>query len=351
MAKAFIDVISMLTTRNDITHTTMFKFKDLISNRHLFRENKVWCTECIKEMSLNDEVYDPLIWNIKLVKICPKHNTLLSDICWNCKNQNHIISAQTIPGYCSICFAWLGEGCVDEYENVLYQKQSQFVIELLKWSEQYEKVPVTTKNFMESLNYIIEKVFNGHKAKAALELGYNWKTYNNWQTGKSMPPLNVLVNICIFFNLTIEQYFTVQNEEIPLIYRPDIDLLMRDSKEKKNIDQNKLKEVLDNIIDTESIVTLKSIGEMFGCSDALLKHYFPSESKFIVELYKKEQAKGRKERFNSLEKKIEDTFFYLLKEGQYPTYNKMKDMVGSHVLLIPTVHQKYKDLRMDYDKI
>ena len=52
-------------------------------------------------------VYEPLLWTLKPVTLCPVHQQLLAFVCPFCKLQNGVSDPRTRPGHCSRCGQWL----------------------------------------------------------------------------------------------------------------------------------------------------------------------------------------------------------------------------------------------------
>ena len=68
-----------------------------------------WCPDCLHEWHNSDrEIYEPLLWSLSLVAICPHHDRLLEQVCPGCNQNKPIFAAKTRVGRCSHCHDWLG---------------------------------------------------------------------------------------------------------------------------------------------------------------------------------------------------------------------------------------------------
>lgn len=68
-----------------------------------------WCPDCLQEWQNSDrEIYEPLLWSLSLVAICPHHDRWLEKGCPHCAETQPIFAAHTRVGHCSHCHAWLG---------------------------------------------------------------------------------------------------------------------------------------------------------------------------------------------------------------------------------------------------
>lgn len=73
-----------------------------------------WCPDCLQEWQNSDrEIYEPLLWSLSLVAICPHHDRWLERVCPHCAEIQPIFAAKTRVGRCSHCYAWLGSGSKD----------------------------------------------------------------------------------------------------------------------------------------------------------------------------------------------------------------------------------------------
>ena len=68
-----------------------------------------WCPDCLQEWQNSDrDIYEPLLWSLSLVAICPHHDRWLERCCHHCSKTQPIFAAKTRVGRCSHCHGWLG---------------------------------------------------------------------------------------------------------------------------------------------------------------------------------------------------------------------------------------------------
>ena len=110
MTKTWIDALSYLTTRTDLHFLTLPWWVGDLSPRWQLRETPAWCPLCLSEWRTKGHpLYQPLLWMIRVVTICPHHRTLLVNRCPHCqKPQLVLVSKTTQPGECTSCARWLG---------------------------------------------------------------------------------------------------------------------------------------------------------------------------------------------------------------------------------------------------
>jgi hypothetical protein len=49
-----------------------------------------------------------LVWMLQTVTLCIKHKSPLEDHCPHCQKRQSFLKADTLPGHCTQCNAWLG---------------------------------------------------------------------------------------------------------------------------------------------------------------------------------------------------------------------------------------------------
>lgn len=112
IAGNWIDAIEELTIQPNIGYTTLFPWRNLISSQSKLGSTnpfRQWCNLCYYEwMSNESTIYEPLIWNLSGITLCPRHKTLLSTKCEYCEQGSPPLHQFSRPGYCSKCRHWLG---------------------------------------------------------------------------------------------------------------------------------------------------------------------------------------------------------------------------------------------------
>jgi hypothetical protein len=97
------------TGRGDLHLLTLSALAGCISHPSIFRTKEAWCSGCLDDWSATGApIYGPLLWALRVVKVCPVHSSPLTDRCPHCQSQFATLKAGALPGYCSICSLWLG---------------------------------------------------------------------------------------------------------------------------------------------------------------------------------------------------------------------------------------------------
>lgn len=103
--------LDFLTGQDELKFLTMLPWSAVFTPRDLLRHSKAWCQICYSLWrEHNTPIYDPLLWAIKLVQICPIHHIALCCRCPHdrCRKEVPVVSPLSQPGYCGTCQGWLG---------------------------------------------------------------------------------------------------------------------------------------------------------------------------------------------------------------------------------------------------
>ncbi len=109
LATVLVEVLEALTRRNDLRFLTMLPWGNVLPILDLLRPVRAWCPACYEEQKLTQKVvYEPLIWTLSAVRVCPLHHQHLETRCPHCYCSPSLLAWHSLPGYCSLCRGWLG---------------------------------------------------------------------------------------------------------------------------------------------------------------------------------------------------------------------------------------------------
>ena len=105
----WVSVLEQLTGVRGLQYLTMRTWRQVISGADLLRRRRAWCPLCLENWrGSNQRVYEPLLWGLNEVSVCPTHACPLVERCPRCGRDQHVISAKVKPGHCCRCRRWLG---------------------------------------------------------------------------------------------------------------------------------------------------------------------------------------------------------------------------------------------------
>jgi hypothetical protein len=110
-ARGLTNVLEKLTSIPDLHSLTMVRWGDALTGWHLVRKTRAWCPHCLREWKQEDRrIYEPLLWSLAPVSVCPLHESPLETICPNPLCNGPVSLPQLARlGHCSRCGDWLGK--------------------------------------------------------------------------------------------------------------------------------------------------------------------------------------------------------------------------------------------------
>jgi hypothetical protein len=131
VAKQWVEVLQTLTSCNGLKFLTMLILGETIAPNKLFRSKKAWCCWCYDEQQRQSQaVYEPLLWGLDGIGICPRHQQPLVDRCPHCQAMTPFLTHSSRPGYCSHCARWLGNGSALQAPVSLSPDEREFARQL-----------------------------------------------------------------------------------------------------------------------------------------------------------------------------------------------------------------------------
>uniref|UniRef100_B8HXB8 TniQ domain-containing protein n=1 Tax=Cyanothece sp. (strain PCC 7425 / ATCC 29141) TaxID=395961 RepID=B8HXB8_CYAP4 len=108
----YIEGLQPLTLRENLEALTIPNWKKQIpqvTGIEVARELRAWCPECFQQWrKTNQIIYEPMLWSIALVTVCPYHYLPLQTRCPYCKKTQRPITGKMQVARCSECLEWLG---------------------------------------------------------------------------------------------------------------------------------------------------------------------------------------------------------------------------------------------------
>lgn len=208
-----IPTLESLTTFQGLHSTTLQPWEQILSTFQLLRAKRAWCAACYEE-SLREgkPLYDPLLWTLQAVSICPWHHEQLCQVCPHCNQQLPVLAALSKAGYCSSCRGWLvASGMTESIEKnrlttsaaVVARQAAIFygVRELLSRSQEITARP-KHQDFISTLKKYIDREAHGSINLFADLVGIWSGTIRRMVKGTTKPSLEMLCQICSRLNIS-----------------------------------------------------------------------------------------------------------------------------------------------------
>jgi hypothetical protein len=193
----WVNVLEQLTGVRDLQYLTMGTWRPVISGADLLRRRRAWCPLCLEDWRCsNQQLYEPLLWALKEVQVCPTHACLLADRCPHCGGDQHVISAKVKPGHCCRCRRWLGMNTTAA--NIPSDIRAKVALaerigELLSIAPTLAQPP-GCEALLHNLKLCIQELADGSMNRFVAATGISYDILTDWDC---VPERNVrLVHLC-----------------------------------------------------------------------------------------------------------------------------------------------------------
>ncbi|MBH8578328.1 TniQ family protein [Nostocaceae cyanobacterium CENA369] len=343
-----IKALEALTLCNDLRFMTMLTWGQVLPNRNLLRSVKAWCPNCYEHWrTTNQIVYEPLLWSLNEVNICPHHYLYLCTQCPHCSKENRLLAWRSRPGYCSKCGGWLGSSSNIELVNNV--KISQTELNWQTWvtsnlgdllAATPNLYPPTQEKISQSLSTYVNVFANGNIALFAQKVGMGKVQTHRWCTGKSLPTIDALLLICFQLNISLLDCFTKGENinSISLIIKNQ-SLPTRKPREphKQLYTQNEIIHILKTALSTNPPPSLVEITENLGYKKTSILYYHSSDLCKAIKARYTEYKKAEKI------KKIQILLEPVIESEEYPPLS-MQEVTQQLGISLPSLKKYFPEI-------
>ena len=103
-ALELVNILEKVTLRKDLKFLTLLIWSEVFPQKKLIKTTRCWCPLCYQNNLLNNQpIYEPLLWSLTVVEICPLHKILLENCCDYCHRELPPLATNFRIGFCSKC--------------------------------------------------------------------------------------------------------------------------------------------------------------------------------------------------------------------------------------------------------
>jgi transcriptional regulator with XRE-family HTH domain len=211
-SRKWIEALERATRRTDLRWLTLLPFESVLSRTAALRRSRAWCPACYEGWrSAGEAIYEPLLWAIAPVTVCPRHRRPLAEACGHCHGRLMALAVYSRPGYCSRCQTWLGDnkaGRALEHptrlpeENDVALWHARAIGELLANAPRLNGSSLRSA-FMTNFRACVDAVAEGNQLAFARTCGVSPCALNYQMGGKSLPRIDTLLRICYRLNIRL----------------------------------------------------------------------------------------------------------------------------------------------------
>ncbi len=203
MASDWVKALEALTLRADLAHLTLLIGTNALSQRDLLQPVRQWCPRCYDAWRCRGAIiYEPLLWSINGIAVCPEHSQLLERRCPYCSTSLPWLTWRSRPGYCSSCGKWLGKAddqrLVEEKERYLAETVGDFLAHMPQ-----VLLAIPREGVIQSLRDLIATTTDGNMAAFARNIGRPKTSLWELVQGYFPPSLPFVLQLCYQFHLPL----------------------------------------------------------------------------------------------------------------------------------------------------
>ncbi|MDP9314604.1 MAG: helix-turn-helix domain-containing protein [Chloroflexota bacterium] len=297
-ARDVVNVLEALVHRTDLRCLTMLPWSAAVSSDSLLRRCKAWCSACFDEQRVHDQViYEPLVWMLTAVTICPRHFQPLSTTCSHpsCGKVLPPLTRQGRIGSCPHCGGWLGVVAQGEHDQAMVVGAED--LEQQRWlvdagGEMLAAAPrlhlsAVPSTFEPNMSAYLQHLTNGNVAELARRLGITTDALHTWCRGESLPKLGNLLTACAALQTTPLRMLT-EEIDVPAALCSHTSFLVESPaparKRSRPIDTNELEQQLQQILDTDEhpLPTISEVARRLGRNQNVLYRSCPELCRAIT---------------------------------------------------------------------
>ncbi|MEM6401101.1 MAG: TniQ family protein [Cyanobacteria bacterium P01_D01_bin.116] len=305
----------------------------MFSSIGLMRPHSAWCPICFEDWKQNNQpIYEPLIWKLKVINVCPSHQTLLQTKCQNCQKILPQLSSRSQPGYCSKCYQWLGIKkddihdiefkCMPSCELAWQAFVAENIGELLARTPTLLSIP-SREDVSQNLKKCIDLSTGGNRQAFAELICMTTSAVWGWYKGSSLPQILVLLRICYCLNISLIDFL---NGNISLFDSNHINTLHpnQHSKISRHFPVEKTIILLSTYLESEPPISMEAVAQKLQRDKRILYRHFPSLCMRIASRYKKYRSELSRQRIENLCFKAKSAAIELASIGVYPSDAKVQ---------------------------
>jgi len=203
-AADFVRALESLTGRSDLRYLTLLPWAEVLTHFSLLRRSRVWCESCLYAWQhAGQPIYEPLLWALQPVTVCPYHRCRLRQVCPSCQNQIGPLDSRSRSGHCSRCGRTLVPNvagrAVDgqiapDAEMIWADWVANALGELLAAAPEIRWSPERMQ-LAETIRLCVDQTSSGNASAFARLMNVGRGDVIRWQKGKARPRLLTLLNM------------------------------------------------------------------------------------------------------------------------------------------------------------
>lgn len=339
-ARDMVTVVENLTIRQDLQFLTLLPWVEAMSPRGLLRKRRAWCPTCFEVWRQTGKtIYEPLLWALAVITVCPLHGQPLQTCCPHCGQSLPWLEAYMRPGYCSRCKCWLGSLSTPTVQEVDADFEWQLWMARATGNLLGAGPGLSVLPKREQAGQGLTQAMNQITAGNSQDFYRLLRTHNfrvssriwHWRTGRALPDLYWLLRLCYCLRIPLVDLLIGQVKIVnqPRTFTANERPKPHSKPANRNPEQTRLalEEILAN--PQEPPLSLNQTAKQLGYyGHTSLTYTFPEHSRIIAERYRQYQIRTLAARKQETRRKVRQAVPEMTQRGETPTRKRVAAELG-----------------------
>lgn len=342
-AADFVRVLEVLTGRLDLRYLTLLTWAQVLPGHSLLRRWRAWCERCFHAwLQAKQPIYEPLLWALRAVSICPYHRCKLRDACPHCSSRIGPLDWCSRPGHCSRCKGALASA--DQAPSIRELACDELIWatwvatalgDLLSASPQIA-LPPTKERLAQTIGKCIEHTSSGNASAFARLMQVGRGGVSRWQRGKALPRLALLLNMAFRVGVPLVDFLLGSAACVSLggfvrsaPVEPDRRPPGTTSQYGRRMNLPEVFRTLQSALNENPPSSLTQVMKRIGHSGITVRRHFPEPCCEIVKNYAAYRVKRAVERKTQAAEEVKRLAHALHSQGVKLTRSNMRPLLTS----------------------
>lgn len=211
-AADFVRALETLTGRRDLSYLTLLTWARVLPGHSLLRRCRAWCESCLHTWrEANQPIYEPLLWTLQAVTVCPYHRRFLRQACPHCGRQVGPLESRSRRDCCSRCGQTLMPAAINPTSDSRMLPSDELMWgswvasalgELLAAAPQIT-CPPGRQRLAETIRLCVDSLCSRNASALARFMHVGRGAVSRWQRGKSIPRLTLLLSMAYRLGISL----------------------------------------------------------------------------------------------------------------------------------------------------
>jgi len=342
-AADFVRVVEALTGRRDLRYLTLLTWAQVLPGHALLRRWRAWCERCFQAwLKAKQPIYEPLLWTMHAVNICPYHRCKLRDACPYCARRVGPLDWRSRPGYCSRCERALvgAEQASNSQElagaELMWATWVATALGELIAAAPRIASPPTKERLAQTIGRCVEHTSAGNSSAFARLMQVGRGDVSRWQRGKALPRLALLLDMAFRVGAPLLDFLlgTAGCVSSRGFLRSSLVELDRGPRRTtiqygRRMNEPQVIEALQSALHESPPPSVTQVMKRISHSEVTVRRHFPDLCRDIAKLYAEYRVKRAIERKSQAVEEVKRIAYELYANGIGLTRRHMRPLLAS----------------------